>query len=249
MKKAYAAILLLTVVVCVMALVVAYRRDALRRIVQEQCVPGFRLHGNPSPCVRIVVGSSLGADGGYAVLHDRKGGAHFLLIPTRTVSGIESVELLDPATPDYIAAAWHNRDVLDRWLGRALPRDAVGLAINPRTSRSQDQLHIHIECIGALMQQALRRQADAIGSSWAPFIVANYRLQARRVMGDDFELANPIRQLVGELPDARHNRSAYTLIVAGHTFDTGPGVFVFVGTGTLGGESLLDARCESANPR
>ncbi len=193
MKSAYAAALLLTVISSAVALVMAYQRGALRRIVQEQCVPEFRNHGNPGPCIRVVMTYAFGEDTGYAISHDRKGGAHFLLIPTRTLSGIESVELLDLAAPDYIAAAWSNRDVLDHWLGRALPRDSVGLAINPRTARSQDQLHIHIECIGTSLQQALQRHADEIRYTWTPFTVAAHRLQARRIMGDDFKLANPVR--------------------------------------------------------
>jgi len=40
------------------------------------------------------------------VLADRKGGAHYLLIPTQTMAGIESGELLDPEAPNYFAEAW-----------------------------------------------------------------------------------------------------------------------------------------------
>jgi CDP-diacylglycerol pyrophosphatase len=248
MKKASIAALLSIFVAGTVALVVAYQRNALRRIVQDNCVPGFRNHANPAPCIRVVLGSTSGEDNGYAILHDRKGGAHFLLIPTRTLPGIESAALLDPTTPDYVAAAWKNRDVLDRWLGRTLPRDAVGLAINPRTSRSQDQLHVHIECIGAMLQQALRTQADAIGTGWTPITVAGHRLEARRILGDDFKLANPIRQLASASRDARGDRSVCTLIVAGHTFAAGPGVVALVGTDALGGETLLDAHCETSDP-
>ena len=47
-----------------------------------------------------------------AVLADRKGGAHFLLIPTGTVAGMESPELLEPGTPNYFAAVWAARDLV-----------------------------------------------------------------------------------------------------------------------------------------
>jgi len=248
MKKSFIGALLLVAGAVAVGLVVAHQRDALRRIVQEQCVPGLRKQSNPFPCERVVLASSVSEDDGYAILHDRKGGAHFLLIPTRTLPGIESAALLDPAAPDYVAAAWNNRDLLERWLGRALPRDAVGLAINPRAARSQDQLHIHMECVGALLQQAVRTQADVVGSVWTPFTVADRHFQARRIMGDDFRLADPIRLLASELPDARPDLGLYTVIVAGHTFTKGPGVVVLVGTGAVGGESLLDSRCETVNP-
>ena len=48
----------------------------------------------------------------YALLADRKGGAHFLLIPIRSISDIESPELEEPGAPNHFAAAWQARDRL-----------------------------------------------------------------------------------------------------------------------------------------
>jgi CDP-diacylglycerol pyrophosphatase len=44
--------------------------DALRQIVQEQCVLNWRTPHNPFPCARMSLPSSGNAEGGFAVLHD-----------------------------------------------------------------------------------------------------------------------------------------------------------------------------------
>jgi CDP-diacylglycerol pyrophosphatase len=224
-----------------------HQRDALRRIVQEQCVPGFLQHGNPQPCETVVL-SGAADDAGYAILHDRKGQGHFLLIPTRTLGGIESAALLAPTAPDYVAAAWRHRDVLEHWFHHPLPRDAVGLAINPRLARGQDQLHIHIECVGLSLHQALTGLADTIGTHWTSLNLLGRRFQARIILGDGFEHANPVQLMAGELRNSPPDLGPYTLIVAGWTFRSGPGVIVLVATGRPGGETLLDATCAVAAP-
>jgi CDP-diacylglycerol pyrophosphatase len=224
------------------------RRDALRQIVQEQCLPNSQHHDNPAPCETVFLPVQRATDNGYAILHDRKGGAHFLLIPTRTISGIESPTLLDPATPDYLAAAWNRRDVLDHWLHRQLPRDAVGLAINPRTARGQDQLHIHMECVGQSLYHVLSMNAEAIGDTWTPLTIADRQFQARRILGDDFRYANPVALLSAEVADRHRDPGDYTLIVAGRNLASGPGVVVLVGTGSPGAETLLDASCAVSPP-
>ena len=71
-------------------------RDALREIVQDQCLPHWREQHSAAPCVEVHLDDAAHAESGYAVLADRKGGAHFLLIPTRTISGIESPTLEEP---------------------------------------------------------------------------------------------------------------------------------------------------------
>ena len=104
-------------------------RDALRKIVQEQCLIHWQSEHTPAPCVNVEAGS--------AVLLDRKGGAHFLLIATRTVGGIESPEAIETGAPNYFAQAWAARGQLDGIVGHAIRRDAVGLATNPISARSR----------------------------------------------------------------------------------------------------------------
>jgi CDP-diacylglycerol pyrophosphatase len=219
-------------------------RDRLRFIVQQQCLPHWRAAHDPAPCVSVDADSRGPEPQGYAVLADRKGGAHFLLIPTQTIAGIESPELRAPGALNFFDAAWQSRAVLAGPVGRPVPRTAVGLAVNQRRSRSQDQLHIHISCVRAAVARALRSQAGAIGGAWSPIEIAGYRYEAMRIMGERLDAANPFELLAGSLRGAAASMERFTLLVSGVDFEEGPG-FVFVaGSEVPGAELLLDAGCE-----
>lgn len=218
-------------------------RDDLQRIVQRQCLPDWLQRHDPAPCLAVRT------DAGYAVLADRKGGAHFLLIPLRTLSGIESPALLGPTVPNYFAAAWDARARIIPGALRAAPPDAVGLAINSHYSRGQDQLHIHIECQGAALHAALRAAAARLTATWTPLDVDGDTYQVRRVMGSTLEGTDPIRLLAEGLPAAREHMAFYTLIVAGVRFGERPGFALLARRAVLrGGERLLDHTCAIAAP-
>src|SRR5271170_2041723 len=215
-------------------------RDALREIVQDECVVHWQQQHTAAPCERVAEG--------YAVLADRKGGAHFLLIPTRTLTGIESPEVLESDAPNYFAAAWQARDRVSAVVGHDLPRSAVGLALNPKHARSQDQLHIHIECLRADAADSLQAAATRLSDTWSRIEVAGWHFDALRVMGEDLGASNPFRLLADRLPDAKAGLEDYSLIVAGMQFKEGPGFAVLAGT-ALPGELLLDSSCAVARPR
>jgi CDP-diacylglycerol pyrophosphatase len=95
---------------------------------------------------------------GEAVLKDRCGATHYLLIPTARRIGVESPELLRDDEPDYFADAWAARDRVIAASGRSDVRpDDIALAINSRWGRSQDQLHIHIDFVRPEVRDAIRR--------------------------------------------------------------------------------------------
>jgi CDP-diacylglycerol pyrophosphatase len=211
-------------------------RDALREIVQDECVVHWQQQHSAAPCECV-------ADS-YAVLADRKGGAHFLLIPTRTVTGIESPEVLEPDAPNYFAAAWQARDRVAAVVGHDVPRSAVGLALNPKHARSQDQLHIHIECLRADVARTLQTAAAGITAAWSPIEVVGWHFDALRIMGEDLGASNPFRLLADRAPLAVARLEDYSLIVAGMQFKEGPGFVLLIGT--LPGELLLDSSCAVA---
>jgi CDP-diacylglycerol pyrophosphatase len=217
-------------------------RDALRHIVQDQCIVNWRQKHDPAPCRRVFLPDSNGEASGYALLDDRKGGAHYLLIPTQTMAGIESSELLDPDLPNYFAEAWRARDLITTFVGHAVPRTAVGLAINTAHTRTQDQFHVHIECLRQDVAASLHESAERIGSVWAPVMVAGSTYQAQRVMGDGLDGSNLFEMLANLKPDVRHHMGDYTLVAAGMQFSSGPGFVILTGTGPTG-ELLLDASC------
>jgi CDP-diacylglycerol pyrophosphatase len=157
---------------------------------------------------------------------------------------MESPELLEPAAPNYFAAAWSSRDLLAGVVGHPVPRSAVALALNPRRARSQDQFHIHIECLRADVGEALRSAAPRLTDDWSPVALGAWSYEALRVRGADLH-ADPIELLADKLPAAKSALADYTLVVAGAEFRDGPGFILLAGTGPAG-ELLLDSTCAIA---
>ena len=221
-------------------------RDALRRIVQQHCLPDWLQRHDPAPCLRVVIPRAGGESAGYALLADRKGGAHFLLIPLQRITGIEGAALLSPGAPNYFADAWEAAGgLVSRVVGHAVPRARIGLAINSRGARGQDQLHIHIECLGAALYRALQAQAPGIGTRWSTLHWHLWSYRARRLMGATLR-DNPVQLLARGVPGAGADMGDYTLVLAGMQFASGPGFMLVAGRGVPSGELLLDGRCAIA---
>lgn len=227
--------------------------DVLWKLVHDHCVPG-QLHGNPSPCALVDV------EHGYALLKDRSGPAQFLVIPTAKITGIEDPAILAPDAPNYFALAWRARTQVEARLRRALPRDPVSLAINATTGRTQNQLHIHVDCINATVRTALHGAGATIGPHWAPLPVplAGHAYQAMRVSGKYLATVNPFRLLATGVPGATADMGHHTLVVTGTTMPDGLPGFILLddhtnsATGDLAsGEELQDHACSglAAPPR
>jgi CDP-diacylglycerol pyrophosphatase len=213
-------------------------RDALREIVQDQCVPHWRDQQSAAPCAEVHVDST--ADSGYAVLADRKGGAHFLLIPTKTISGIESPLLEAPGTPSYFQAAWRAHERLDGIIGRPVPPRLVGLAVNPLHARGQDQLHIHIECLRSDVYETLARRAEGFSSSWSPATLGGADYWVRSISAD-LDADDPFKLLAARPPEPGRGMNDYTLVVTGApAADRG---FLMLASSSAAGELLLDSTC------
>jgi CDP-diacylglycerol pyrophosphatase len=220
-------------------------RDALRQIVQDQCIVNWTQHNDPAPCERVYLADGKTNSSGYAVLADRKGGAHYLLIPTQTMAGTDASELLDPDLPNYFAQAWRARDLLSKFVGHEVPRPAIGLAINNVQNRSQDQFHIHIECLRPEVMESLHAAADHLTDTWSPVSVAGSTYEALRIQSVDLDGSNPFELLATLGPETRHHMGDYTVVVAGMQFTSGPGFVVLTGTGRTG-ELLLESSCTVA---
>src|SRR5262249_41995884 len=156
---------------------------------------------DPAPCSRVEL--SRGEAGGYAVLKDLVGDRQYLLIPTARIAGMESPELLNPGATNYFAAAWQARSFVEQKSGGTIARDWMSLAITSAMARSQNQLHIHIDCLRADVHDALRTAAGAIGPVWAPVPVplAGHTYWAMSVGGTELD-ANPFTLLADGLPGA-----------------------------------------------
>jgi CDP-diacylglycerol pyrophosphatase len=217
--------------------------DALWRIVGGQCVPDEQQNHSPKPCEQVDIA------GGYAVLKDSEGGTQFLLIPTTRVSGIESPVILAPNAPNYWEDAWHARRFVDERAHRQMPRDTISLAINSINGRTQNQLHIHVDCVRLDVEAALRDNASAIGINWAPFPVklVGHDYMAMRIDQPDLARTNPFDLLADGLPGARSDMGQYTLVVVG----VPDGFVLLAGHSGLGdrgaGEQLQDHDCALAH--
>jgi CDP-diacylglycerol pyrophosphatase len=228
-------------------------RDALWGLVHDECVPDQLQSHEPRPCVQVDLRD--GIETGFAVLKDMRGATQYLLIPTARVPGIETPAVWASGAPNYFADAWEARKYVDEALHRALPRDDIGLAINSLAGRSQDQLHIHVDCIRSDLQQALRQHQASIGTQWAPLDVtfAGHRYLAMWVPGENLGSNNPFRLLAKGLEGAEKNMGEHTLVVVGYTRTDGAAGFVLLedqvnrGTQDLAhGEDLLDHSCRVA---
>ena len=243
----FAALVLMALLGLGGAGVAAADPDALWRIISERCVPDQLANRDPAPCS--VVDLDAGQDAGYVVLKDIVGARQFLLMPTARITGIDSPALLAPGATNYFAAAWYARSFTEAAAGGTLPRDWISLAVNSAVSRSQDQLHIHIDCLRADVHEALRRYAPTIGDTWAEFPapLAGRTYSAIAVAGEDLGAVDPFVLLADGIEGARADMGLNTLVVVGASnVRGGPGFIVLadradVETGDLaGGEALQD---------
>ena len=160
--------------------------NALWTIVHDFCVPNEQQYGNPAPCAAVDL--TQGVERGYAVIKDPFGPTRYLLVPTRRITGIEDAALLAPDAVNYFASAWNARSFVDKAVGRELPDDVLSLAVNSPLARSQNQLHIHIDCIRADVRSALERDRAKISERWSLLNtpldtpLGYHRFQAIRVM-------------------------------------------------------------------
>ncbi len=191
--------------------------EALWNIVHGQCAPNQLAHANPAPCA--VVSAPDGAAHGFAILKDRNGVAQFELIPTAKITGIEDPAVLQPGATNYFAKAWENRSLIEKRLGHPLKRTQVAIAVNSAYGRSQDQLHLHMDCLDAAVGAALAAGAIPRTGRWASHVIRlhGHPYRVRWLNADALEAANPFILLAQEMPGARGAMGAWTIALVGAT--------------------------------
>lgn len=226
--------------------------DALWNIVHGECVPDQQQHGNPSPCT--LVDLSGGIARGYVVLKDRVGATQFLVLPTARIAGIESPQLLAAGAPDYMEDAWAARRFVRARAPGPFGREDLSLAVNSVYGRTQNQLHIHIDCLKPEVRAALLQWRSALSDNWQrfPALLAGHRYVARRLLSPDLSGTNPFLLLAESSSDARTHMGAFTLVATGAFFAHHPGFVLLAdradpSRGNPGsGESLQDHSCALA---
>ena len=245
MRGAIAALAVIVALLPIVFLGAATDPDILWKIVHNRCVVDEIKFGHAAPCAVVNLAA------GYAILKDIVGATQYLLIPTTRITGIESPAALAPSTPNYFAEAWNETGLIDARLGKTLPRQDLSLAINAITGRTQDQLHIHIDCVRADVRDALARHAASVGRQWAPFPVplVSTEYRAMRIDGSTLR-ADPFTLLADGEPGARTDMGLHTLVLVGETFAGGTPGFILLdnhanpAVGDMGnGEALQDHAC------
>jgi CDP-diacylglycerol pyrophosphatase len=215
--------------------------NGLWKVVGGQCVPNQRDNGTPAPCTTVDFQKR------YAVLKDIAGRAQYLVIPTDRVPGIESSEILYGGAPEYWVGAWDATRYVDTKLGTQLAANQLGLEINSSEQRSQNQLHIHVDCMRTDITTALApHRTDPLGQ-WSWTTLDGQRYRVKRVMSLS-DRDNPFRVVQRDL-GAQQAMGAQTILVTGAGSDTARDGWLIVnsgrdvegGTGTA--EGLLDHAC------
>jgi CDP-diacylglycerol pyrophosphatase len=223
--------------------------NALWRVVHDLCVPDRLILGLSAPCMAVNLRQ------GWAVVKDTREPTHILLVPTHRISGIESPALLAPEAPNYWEDAWRARSHFERLVGRPVARSDFGMAINSRFGRTQDQLHIHVDCLWPQVARALREATPHVGAAWAPLGVPllGDSYEARRIDGEDLT-RDPFKLLASGDPEARADMGAYGLAAVGEVFPDGQPGFILLARradlphGVRGAvEGILDHKCRVLN--
>jgi CDP-diacylglycerol pyrophosphatase len=218
-------------------------RMALWNIVHGQCEPHFEAGQGPAPCADVDE-----ADG-VALLKDLHGVAQELAIPTRRVTGIEDPALLQPDAPNYFAYAWRERAAVEALLKHPLPREAVGISVNSMYSRSQDQLHLHIDCMDKEVAAALASYSKALDETFRLMTIElrGRRYWARRLDSADLSGVTPFQLLADGIEGAKGEMGFWALAAIGANFEERPGFILLADrVGWLGGggaENLQDHDC------
>jgi CDP-diacylglycerol pyrophosphatase len=196
---------------------------ALWKIVDGECVVHQQGGEGPAPCVSVDL--SNGTQEGVAILKDLIGVAQMLAIPTRCITGIEDPQMLAADAPKIFAAAWKAKALVEGRLHHRLPREAVAIAINSEWRRSQQQLHLHVDCLAKNVADALAEAAPSLDERWRAMTIGlnGRKYIARRLDSPDLSEVEPLKLLADGIDGARAHMDYYSLAAVGATFDGKPG--------------------------
>jgi CDP-diacylglycerol pyrophosphatase len=166
---------------------------------------------------------------------------HLLVVPLTRMVGLESPEFSGAAASDYLALAWASRDELGP-PDHPLPWDAVGVAVNSARARTQNQLHIHVDCLSPEARAALRDVSRSAKSDWVP--VPSYRgLWAHPIEVRSLATSDPISLLRTRSPFESTSTLRVNLGLAGIRLPSGQDGFLLLASTSMSLEAILDPDC------
>jgi CDP-diacylglycerol pyrophosphatase len=215
----------------------------------KTCVLAKRIANRTFPCLSVDLGE--GQRPGTAVLRAPGEPTHLVVMPTDTVKGLEASSLRGPNGAAYWRAALAARHFVSDELKDRVPEGEVALAVNSARGRSQDQLHIHLDCLRPKVLDALDTHGRAVGAAWKPFPVplAGDRFQAMRVRAAEAEAFNPFAALT-RLPGRRDLTRTSFAAVATRPGDPEPGYLLLAYRAPIASaEDIMDHTCALATAR
>ena len=177
----------------------------------KTCVIAKKVADRTFPCLDVDLGDK--ERPGTAVLRAPGEPTHIVVMPTDTVPGLEAPALRGVRGVTYWRAALSARHFVSDEMKDRVPVGDVGLAVNSARGRSQDQLHIHLDCMKPQVLAALKTHGHGIRATWAvlPVPLAGDRYFALRVPAAEAERFNPfaaLGRLPGRRPDLRETSFA-----------------------------------------
>ncbi len=221
-------------------------RDLLRRV-ELTCLANAWVTGSAFPCL------SVDKTRGVVVLRAPSQDTHVVVVPIAPVPGVESPELQRDDAPNYLRDAWDARSYVEAEVRRPLGWDDVGLAVNSRSTRSQDQLHIHVDCVDGRVKRALASELDRIPADrWlnGGLVIHDREVWTRRVDSPTLDGVN-LFKMADAIPGFARSPAETMLAVLGVVGADGRRGFVAVagqsdparGASQFTSEHLLDHRC------
>ena len=242
--------ILLALGLLVPAAATAAERGLLWRVVQT-CVATHRLVGAAFPCLAVETGE--GVERGYAVVRAPFEAAHIVVTPTVRTVGIEAERLRGADAPNYFGDAWASRHFVTDALARKPARDDLALAVNSRLGRSQDQLHVHVDCIRQTVKRALAATRGIRPGAWTRLTVLPRapRYEATALDEQDLARTNIFALVQAGLRVEAAAMDEVTVVVVGAEVSGRPG-FVVMARRRLAdsrddahGEALMDHACSA----
>lgn len=207
-------------------------RDALWYVIRDICLPMQQTLGTALPCLE--------ADPkrGFVVIRAPAETTHIIVAPTERIEGVESPALLRQQAPNFWSLAWNKKDRVISSAPRPLASDDIGMAVNSKRGRTQDQLHIHVDCVDARLKRALA--AGRISSRWSAVDLRPWAGRYRVRSLAEKEIDRNIFQLVAEEINGARAKMALQTIALVHS---GSDFALLVNSNGGHAEELLDHEC------
>lgn len=229
----------------------AGQRGLLWRVVQT-CIANHRITGAAFPC--LAVNTERGRENGYAIIRAPLEDTHIIVIPTVRTIGVEAERLRGDSAPPYFNDAWESRHFVTDDLPKKPERNDLGLAVNSRLGRSQDQLHIHVDCLRPDVKKSLDKQLAGLRpDTWKRITVLPQapKYWARTIESPDLSKMNVFDVAATGLKLDQEDVDDMTIVVAGATINNAPGFILLARqrqdkwNDLAHGEALLDHYCGS----